>query len=173
VGVKGGVNVDPRMHDRRPFAVALILSLCLVSASQAGALHISGTVNYDIKHLSDQKLSADGLVLSRDQLTGTIKSTPPGDKIDGSIQTCIGAMVLKAGKAISGNGYCDTVDADGHVWWLTWSAGSEKSNWTVVGGTGKYLGLSGSGTTFSIDADLQSAASTTWPQGYVGDLNFK
>jgi hypothetical protein len=165
--------MEGMMRDRRPFAVGLALSLCFMTASQAGAMQISGTVDYDIKHLSDQPLSADGLVLSRDQLTGTIKSTPPGDKIDKSIQTCIGAIVLKAGKAISGNGYCDTVDADGDVWWLTWSAGSEKSNWTVVGGTGKYLGLSGSGTTFSINADLQSAASTSWPQGYAGELNFK
>ena len=58
------------------------------------------------------------------------------------------------------------------VWWLVYSAkGPAKSRWVVVGGTGKYKKLRGTGTTTFLQ-QLQGVQATqqTWEQIYDGQM---
>ena len=153
-------------------ALIFAAALCSATVAIAGTVKVEGTITYKVTHLSDEKLPGEGRVLSRDAMAGVIKSKPSDQAIDGSIQTCIGAMVVTEGKAEAGSGYCDTVDADGDVWWLSWSAGPVESTWTVIGGTGKYKDLTGRGQTFYV-GDLQGVQVSGWSQAYKGGLTFK
>jgi hypothetical protein len=38
-------------------------------------------------------------------------------------------------------------DKDGDAWWLSYNNKGEDRSWTVVAGTGKYAGMTGSGAT--------------------------
>ena len=58
---------------------------------------------------------------------------------------------------IGGHGVCDAIDADGDTWWLSFAAGGENiSAWKVGGGTGKYEGMTGAGTTRIADWDVKT-----------------
>lgn len=145
------------------------------TASLAAASQISGRISYTLTHLSDVKIVQKDktFVLSRDMLSGTIAASVPGSALDKSKQVCVGAtLVDAAGKTIEGHGSCDSVDADGDVWWLVYSTkGPSKSRWIVVGGTGKYKHLRGTGTT-SFLQQLQGvqASQQTWEQAYDGEM---
>ncbi len=161
------------MRSVRLVPLMVIATVAATSPGLAGhATKVKGTVSYTMTHVSDGKMHEAGWTLSRDVMVGTIKSAIPGSPIDGSVQTCIGGMAVNAGKAMRGSGYCDTVDKDGDVWWLACSATPKKSGWRVVGGTGKYQGLRGQGTTFYA-GDAQAAQASGWTQGYDGHLTFK
>ncbi len=45
------------------------------------------------------------------------------------------------------HGVCVAFDKDGDAWWLSYSNKGDDRKWMVVAGTGKYAGMTGSGTT--------------------------
>jgi hypothetical protein len=145
------------------------------TASLAAGSQVSGRISYTLAHLSDVKIvqKDKSFVLSRDTLSGTISASVAGSALDKSKQVCVGAtLVDAAGKTIEGHGSCDSVDADGDVWWLVYSTkGPSKSRWIVVGGTGKYKRLRGTGTTRFLQ-QLQGVQATqqTWEQIYDGQM---
>jgi len=72
------------------------------------------------------------------------------DDDDSSVmsQDCTGTVIVSAdGQDQTGGGYCTTSDGDGDTWWLSFMATAEGSRWTAMGGTGKFEGVSGAGTT--------------------------
>ena len=64
---------------------------------------------------------------------------------------CFGAFLIRAGQA-SGSGYCHIVDTDGDMFiseWIVEGLDAERmitGSWSVIDGSGKYSGASGSGT---------------------------
>jgi len=61
---------------------------------------------------------------------------------------CIQETVVSAdGKDAVNKGVCDIVDRQGDVWWLWYDATREGSTWGILGGTGKYSGMTGGGMT--------------------------
>ena len=162
------------MHPGRGlrYPVILVIAAGWLSAPAIAGEQIEGKITYNVTHPSDTKLKEPDLVLSRDMMVGPVKASEKGSLFDGSTQTCIGAMILKADKPVAGNGYCDTVDANNDVWWLRWPAGPTESRWIVVGGTGKYEHLKGEGTTF-YPSQTQPAAEHVWTQGYEGQVTLE
>lgn len=68
---------------------------------------------------------------------------------DGSAEShwCFGSNIMNDSDLEFGAGYCTAVDEDGDVYW-TWFEVARRGgfNWQVMGGTGKYSGATGSGT---------------------------
>lgn len=120
----------------------------------AEEVKLSGTILFEVVYHDETEL-AGGRTLSRDHLTGMIKDKDSGSPIHNLRQDCIGAVIFDADgtNAVGGQGSCDSVDADGDVWWMTWRINAENmSDWQITGGTGKFAGVSGGGqTTFGVD----------------------
>jgi hypothetical protein len=150
---------------------SLVLSFAAVPA-QAAVIKISGKVPLTVVYHDETKLP-DGSVVSRDYLKGTIEAGDSSATFDGALQDCFGAIVFAPGgeDIVEGHGYCDAVDEDGDVWWLSWTSDeSGQSRWTITGGTGKYAGIEGTGETIFTMEDFNVANDAT-PSALVGRYN--
>jgi hypothetical protein len=135
------------------YAIALPLALAAAPAL-AAEMEIAGEIAFTVVSHDETKL-ADGSVVSRDHLKGTIKDDDSASVLNGASHDCMGSILYAPGgeAIVEGHGSCDAIDKDGDVWWLTWTTEtSGESTWTMIGGTGKYEGLTGSGkTTFTME----------------------
>jgi hypothetical protein len=73
---------------------------------------------------------------------------------------CVGMVEVLPDQTYKGNGYCTLTDREGDKLYQRWSAGSEASanRYETVGGTGKFEGAKGQGTT--VQTEISSG-----PQG--------
>jgi len=151
----------------RVLVVAFAVASLLIVPAWAGDIAISGFVNYEVTTSKSESVV-------RQRLTGKIEAADPTSILNGSDQECMEKDKVGA-EQIVGYGYCDAVDATGDTWWLTFAADAAGSRWRVVGGTGKYAGMTGSGTTFFTPESTIAAATaeppTHWRQGYEGKIN--
>jgi hypothetical protein len=70
--------------------------------------------------------------------------------------------LISADGSTDGHGYCDAVDADGDRWWIWWNNTPESNRWGFIGGTGKYEGIKGGGTTTPLAQMADGRAAITW-----------
>ena len=85
-----------------------------------------------------------GFTAMRDHLKGVILSEDPMSPIHLNTQDCFGNNILDSeGNFVAFTGHCVAVDAEGDTWVLSY----EFSDWVVIGGTGKFAGMEGRGTT--------------------------
>jgi hypothetical protein len=75
-------------------------------------------------------------------MTGVVRTDPEGSLFDKTYTRCAGQRALLDGKYAS-SGTCTIFGADGDKAFLTFEVGQ----FTFVGGTGKYKGITGAGTT--------------------------
>ena len=78
-------------------------------------------------------------------------------------QDCFATIILAAeGSPLTAYGYCDATDRDGDLWtvWFKNEQGGRRT-WGFLGGTGKYVGIEGEGTS---KEEMQSKDRTviTW-----------
>jgi hypothetical protein len=134
--------------------LALSLALTMALPVQAAETEISGEIQFKVASHDATKL-ADGGVVSRDHLKGTITDSDNASPLNGASHDCFGSILYAPDgeQIVAGHGTCDAIDKDGEAWWLTSTTeASGGSTWTMIGGTGKYEGLSGSGkTTFTME----------------------
>jgi len=63
-------------------------------------------------------------------------------------QDCSGAEILAAdGKHLGAAGSCIATDPDGDVWWIWWRGDGKGGTWGFLGGSGKFEGITGGGST--------------------------
>ena len=107
----------------------------------------SGTVTYVMVDTDTVKF-ASGSSKQRINMKGVIVADDPSNPIHLSAQDCAGSLVVGPdGAPLDGGGYCEATDKDGEVWWLSWSDANANGNtWAILGGTGKYAGMTGRGT---------------------------
>ncbi|UFW50471.1 MULTISPECIES: hypothetical protein [Bradyrhizobium] len=82
---------------------------------------------------------------STTELTGTIRSNPPGGAFDKNTFRCIGMNASFDGKSTAST-VCEVIDADGDKRLSHFSVGDGKTTRTHVAGTGKYEGMVMAGT---------------------------
>jgi hypothetical protein len=91
-----------------------------------------------------------------------------------SIWCDAGNHLNAAGQATVGVGYCRQVYDNGDWLWVSFtqqfSNGVGVANWTVVGGTGKYEGATGSGTTTDVS---QRGDGRAWASQAKGTIKTK
>ncbi|MFQ3456972.1 MULTISPECIES: hypothetical protein [Bradyrhizobium] len=74
------------------------------------------------------------------ELTGTVRSNPPGGMFDKSTFRCVGMNASLDGK-ITGSNVCESIDVDGDKRLSYFSTGDGKTTRTNLAGTGKYEGM--------------------------------
>lgn len=120
-----------------------------------------GQALYEPKVLETVNLE-DGTVITRTSTSGFVISSDAENPFDMVNQHCSGTNVLAPGQSEpTAYGYCEGLDNDGDVFFISWATGPEGNTWRLLGGTGKFDGISGGGT---------SEVTNTWADGkYVID----
>ena len=146
----------------------LLSSFALV-ALLAGAPHAKaeefsgkGTVTY-VPVDSETIELPDSSLLRRAHMKGVILADDTKVPFHLATQDCAGSETLSPeGVAEAGRGYCDTVDADGDVWWMWWDNDPKPGAWGILGGTGKYEGMTGGGTTKALSQHSDGRLVLSW-----------
>lgn len=127
------------------FLAGLVASAPSVAESVSG----EGTVTY-VPVASESLRGEDGKSIIRNHQKGVIIAADSAAPFHLATQDCRGTTVVSAdGGEVISKGYCDVIDRDGDVWWLWYDATPQGSTWGILGGTGKYGGMTGGGTTKS------------------------
>ena len=79
------------------------------------------------------------------EMTGAIRSNPPGGMFDKHTFRCVGMNASLDGKN-TGSTVCEAIDVDGDKRLAYFSNGDGKETRTQVAGTGKYEGMVATGT---------------------------
>jgi hypothetical protein len=80
------------------------------------------------------------------EMTGSIRSTPPGGMFDKETFRCVGMNAALGGKNTGSTG-CEATDADGNKRLSYFSVGTDgKVTREFIAGTGKYEGMATNGT---------------------------
>ena len=91
---------------------------------------------------------ADGRSLLRTSNSGVYVADDPTGPFHLATQDCRGTVVIGTDDSPPINrGYCDCVDADGDVWWISYTNNLDTGSWRILGGTGKFAGMEGGGST--------------------------
>lgn len=127
-------------------AVAAVLAVGALPGN-AGETHTSkGTAVY-VQSGEPYELS-NGQAVVQQVSKGFVLADDPTDPLHMSSQNCVGTSLVTAeGMPGKGYGYCDGVDAEGHMWWIWWSSEGRAGKWGFMGGTGPFEGVTGGGTT--------------------------
>jgi hypothetical protein len=134
------------MNSKRLSSVLLAAGFALAvygGIARAEEMKASGQVVY-VQHRSEDFELRDGRKGLRFHNKGVVTSDQVEIPFHMSTQDCVGTTVLSTdGTIASSGGYCDGIDREGDVWLISWYNGY----WTFLGGTGKYEGVEGGGTT--------------------------
>ena len=78
-------------------------------------------------------------------------------------QDASGTAVLAAdGSLVMASGYADGINADGDVFWIWWRNSPTERKWGYLGGTGKFAGIKGGGTTVQLSVHPDGRSSISW-----------
>ncbi len=150
-------------------SMILIVGAALLFAMPAEARDMkgSGTAAY-VPVASDTSELPSGKLLRRVHSKTIILADDDTLPFHLARQDCSGTYVLTPeGEIEIGRGHCEAVDQDGDVWWLWWESVSESGKWGILGGTGKYDGMAGSGTTTPIAAHDDGRFAVKWEGSWV------
>jgi len=131
---------------------SLIITLAAVwllpaSILQAKEWQDSGTGSY-VPVSSDSVKLANGNTVVHQTSKGIVLSNDSKSIINLVTQDAGGSSVTDAdGNLVEAHGYADGVDRDGDTFWIWWKNSPEGNTWGYVGGTGKFKGIKGGGTT--------------------------
>ena len=142
------------------FSSAILLGLSWTPAVQAGEAEGGGSASY-VTVSSEEFELADGRSGVRVHQKGTLIAE--GTPFHLGSQDCFSTVVLATeGPSIPLYGYCDATDRDGDMWtvWIKDEKGGG-SIWGFLGGTGKFAGVKGEGTSI-IEMQSNDRAVVTW-----------
>jgi hypothetical protein len=145
-----------------------VAALVLLAAGVSGTVQAqqqsgSGTATYVPVKTKTTELP-DGTMLQRVHSQSVVMADDPAAvPFHMSPQDCFGANHLDAdGTMVVGRGYCDAMDRDGDVWWIWWTSSPTGGTWGFMGGTGKYAGIEGGGTTMPQGQTPDGRLVITW-----------
>lgn len=127
--------------------IAVVIGLfALASATSAHAemcsgYNINSSIAFDITEL------ASGNTLSTLRVTSVHVSEDPSSHLHLAAGECSGSITTTVDGKMQGQGHCLRKDKDGDIYDEQWNLapGAEKGTWKLVGGSGKYAALRGSG----------------------------
>ncbi|MDH4323988.1 MAG: hypothetical protein OEW90_07585 [Betaproteobacteria bacterium] len=130
------------MRIAKSFAIALLVGAPLAALAQS--------VPYDIKvcNITEATVidSAGDVTVLATHGRGITDSNPAGGPFDGTTYEC--RSVMDASKvSVEFSGRCTFVDKDGHKALGAFTGTPKGWEWKFVGGTGKWEGIRGGGTT--------------------------
>ena len=153
----------------RSFASFAFLAAAFLAPAVAAAAEMSvgGSVTYTIVPTQPVKLESGTTILTLIQ-SGIVRADDPASPLHLSAHDCLGTLAFQEEGAF-GAGTCVARDKDGDVWWLWWTSdGRTGGTWEAMSGTGKYEGVTGSGTT-TFEANFPDRSAIA----YEGTLTLK
>lgn len=110
--------------------------------------------------VTDVTLQApDGRTIQRQTFSGFSIADDPGNPFHQTNVTCTFTTAVAAdGETVSQGAFCDGIDRDWDVFWLWGRGNQDGGTWSLIGGTGKFEGIEGGGT---------STTAATWPDGKI------
>lgn len=152
------------MRSTHPLALVAALAAVagLTVSATAGEMKGEGTASYIMHRIAATRL-ADGRTLSQAHLKGVILAADPAWPFNLSSEDCNDtSLVDHDGKLLKEYGECVAVDKAGDVLWLKYDGSDAGSTWQVIGGTGKYDGSTGGGTTKNLLATRDGRLAISW-----------
>ncbi|KPK62595.1 MAG: hypothetical protein AMS21_07385 [Gemmatimonas sp. SG8_38_2] len=147
------------MKRRRSIALTVATALfCLGAAAEAQAQSMSGGgLALYVPQAAESYQLPDGRTVQPLNLVGFVTANDPENPLHMMNQNCAGTtIVAPEGETMDGHGHCVGIDSEGDVAWLWWSSAEVGNTWGFLGGTGKFEGIEGGGTT---------APGPIWPDG--------
>ena len=136
----------------------VFLSTAAVSAEYSG----SGTVTFVGNHIGSRGI-ANGNSLGQDHLRGVMIADDAANPLNLAAQDCIGSsIVAKDGVPGEDAGYCDGIDKDGDVFFMWYRNKDADNRWGFLGGTGKFEGITGGGTTTYVAGEPADRLVVKW-----------
>lgn len=137
--------------------------------SSAASIAVAGEKMTGSGHNANQNVStdvmerADGGSVMRLHDASVVMGNNAGNPFHLSSLDCYSTYVLPSGAENGpGAGYCDGIDQDGDVWWITFKGDFAGGMWNISGGTGKFDGMTGGGS-YTAAAQMEGGRSfTTW-----------
>ena len=115
--------------------------------ASADEVTVSGTATY-IQNWGETVTLENGGRLERLHLQTIIHADDDNSPINMNAQDCTGTSVYDAeGAFVMNTGHCHATDLEGDTWSMWYHHTPDGNTWGVLGGTGKFAGLTGGGTT--------------------------
>jgi hypothetical protein len=129
-------------------ALGIVMAAAAAVAAEAAEVKVSGSATYVITQSTATEL-AGGSTLTHFLQEGVIRTDDRASPFNLNLHNCAGSLITSAdGATFTAMGSCDGIDKDGDVWWIAFvNADRNGGHWEVLGGTGKFAGMTGSGTT--------------------------
>ena len=129
------------------FLTLALIAFLLAPAANAQERQISGYAAYIPGHSNTVTL-ADGRSLVENTIHSVLIEDDPQSPTHLMAQDCGGTNVLGSdGTPIQIVGSCTAIDADGDLFYISYQNTPEGGTWRYMGGTGKFDGVEGDGTT--------------------------
>lgn len=138
------------------FSIMAVAGLWVSVPAHAQPATTSGTAVYIPQSVETVELP-DGNTLTRIRSSGYVMSDDAANPFRDSGQTCMGSGIGERMR-----GYCDAIDADGDMYWIAWNNGPDSSAWHLIGGTGKFAGMSGGGTSTAYPPSAEGQYRVDW-----------
>lgn len=147
-------------------AIVFVAGVTAAPALADGSGH--GTITYVNQRIGDRPI-ADGGLLAQNHLRGVVLGEGAGNIFHMTEQDCIGATIV-APDVPGGDsaGYCDGIDGDGDVYFVWWRSERGARTWGILGGTGKFAGLTGGGTTTIMGVTEDGRVVIAWDGKWTG-----
>lgn len=130
-------------------ATVVTCSLFIPALFVSGAGYAAKCSGYNVNNvlLIENNELADGTTLTTIRLSSVHVSEDVSSPLHLAAGECAGALTTTPDGKTQGQGYCMRKDRDGDVYNEQWNLapGAEKGSWKLVGGSGKYADISGSG----------------------------
>ena len=125
-------------------AACLLLAFSVPASAQTTG---GGNGFYAVESMEQTELPNGSMAVKVHQkgfVTGNTASNPFGT----SIQDCTGSGTVGTdGSQGMTYGYCAGIDRFGDVFFIWWNTDGKDGNWGLMGGTGKFDGMTATGTT--------------------------
>jgi hypothetical protein len=133
------------------------IALPAAAGEESGA----GTVTYGPANVENTQLP-DGSLMQRSHIKGIVLCDDTDNFMHLVAQDCFGTTLVSPSGEATGNGYCDAVDGDGDRYWIWWHNSPKGNKWGFMGGTGKFDGVKGGGTTTPLAQMADGRTAITW-----------
>ena len=147
-------------------AGTLTMVVALAGPTHAAEFPKSGEASFDRYQVAKilatvQSPTGKGIIYEDTSVTRNLKGEGPWDKL---VDRCLGTATVIGEDWTRMSGNCVKKDQDGDQIFVTWQG----DDWTVVSGTGKYKGITGTGTT---TFDFKRDSIEDGPDGWVNVLH--
>lgn len=125
----------------------LIAALCCCFATGAAAQGQQQGTRFDVTHcyVGEASLieSATAYRVQGLQQRGVTRANEPGGPFDNAATRCVGTLASVGGASPEGRGYCEWASSAEDRVLIRWTVEAGRGSGTLVGGAGRYRGISG------------------------------